>query len=440
MRKIIIIIAMFVLLPVSLAAQTNGSNSSYSRYGIGTLDEQSQTFNRGMGGVALGLRSGKCINIQNPASYSAIDSLSFLFDIGMSMQFGHLAGENSSVNVRNTSLSNVNAGFQVMKGLGMSFGFTPYSSIGYSFYNEGRVGSGYTTSKPITTTTSYTGSGGLRQAYIGAGWNPFSNLSIGANVSYLWGSYEHAMSQIFYEGSSSSTSYNSQNNTYLADIHSYKLDLGIQYPIRLNKSDYLTLGATYSLGHNLGGDATLYRYTSAGDSLTSTAKDAFSIPNTFGGGLSWTHDNQWVVAADVTYEKWGGCKLPIAETTASSINYNVRDDQYSNRTRYKFGLEYTPNQQNRNKYLQTVKYRLGFNYSTPYVKVNGAEGPTEYRVTAGLGLPLQSRKLTGRSFVNISAEWLLRKASASNLIDENYLMLNIGVTFNERWFLKWKIE
>lgn len=440
MKKIFIIAVMSLMLPVSMSAQISGSNSSYSRYGLGTLDEQSQTFNRGMGGVALGLRSGNRVNVQNPASYSAIDSLSFLFDLGMSLQYGHLADQNSSVNVRNTSFSNVNAGFRVIKGLGMSFGFVPFSSIGYSFESEGRVGSGFTTSKPITTKATYAGTGGLHQVYLGAGWNPFANLSIGANVSYLWGDYEHIMSQAFYEGSSTSSTYNSQSNKYIADINSYKLDFGIQYPIRLSKSDFLTVGATYSLGHGLSGDATLDRYTSAGDTISSTAKNAFSIPHTFGGGISWMHGSQWVVAADYLQEQWSGCKLPVAETTASSINYNVRTDQYINRTRVKFGVEYTPNSQNRNKYLQTVKYRLGFNYATPYVKVNGADGPTEYRLTAGLGLPLQTRKMSSKSIINVSAEWLLRKASSTSLIDENYLMLNVGVTFNERWFLKWKIE
>lgn len=431
---------MMAFLPLTMAAQTNGSNSSYSRYGLGTLAEQSQTFNRGMGGVALGLRSGNRINMQNPASYSAIDSLSFIFDLGMSLQYGHLSGEGSSVNVRNTSLSNVNAGFRVARGLGMSFGFVPFSTIGYNFQSEGRVGSGFTTSKPITTKTSYAGSGGIHQIYLGAGWNPIANLSVGANISYLWGEYEHSMSQVFYEGSTVSASYNSQNSTYSASINTYKINFGVQYPIRLGAGDFLTLAATYSLGHNIGNDATMNRYTSAKDTLSRTAKDAFSLPHTYGGGLTWMHNGQWIVAADVLHEQWSGCRLPVAETSASDIAYRVRNDQFMDRTVVRFGLEYTPNQLNRNKYLQTVKYRLGASLASPYTKVNGHDGPQEYRVTAGLGLPLQTRKLSGRSFVNVSAEWLMRKAGASNLVNENYLMLNLGVTFNERWFMKWKIE
>ena len=40
--------------------------------------------------------------------------------------------------------------------------------------------------------------------------------------------------------------------------------------------------------------------------------------------------------------------------------------------------------------------------------------------------------------VNISAQWVQR--SADGLIRENAFRLNLGITFNERWFMKWKLE
>ena len=43
-----------------------------------------------------------------------------------------------------------------------------------------------------------------------------------------------------------------------------------------------------------------------------------------------------------------------------------------------------------------------------------------------------------RSILNISAEW--QRRSADQLITENTFFFNIGLTFNERWFAKWKIE
>lgn len=441
MTKHSVILILLAMFPFSAIAQSNGNNSSYSRYGLGTLSEQSQTFNRGMGGVAMGMRNGKRVNMLNPASYSAIDSLTFLFDVGMSLQYGHLSSSSSSVNVRNTSFSNVNAGFRLAPGLGMSFGFVPFSSIGYNFKASSRVGNGYTTSKPITSMTKYTGNGGIHQVYLGAGWNPFAKLSIGANVSFLWGDYEHNMAQAFYEGTDAASNFNSQNNTYYASIYTYKVDFGLQYPIRLTDMDWLTLGATYSLGHDVSNDATLTRFTSANDTITRTANDAFSLPHTFGGGFAWTHKDQLLIAADVIHEMWDGCKLPTAGTDANNdLIYNARTDQFMNRTLCKLGLEFTPDAQERTKYAQTIKYRLGASFATPYTRVNGNDGPKEFRLTAGVGLPLTTRKMTGRSVINVSGEWLMRKASAKNLIDENYLMLNIGVTFNERWFMKWKIE
>lgn len=59
-------------------AQTNGSNSPYSRYGFGLLSDRAGGFNKGMSGLAYGMRYGNELNTKNPASYSSIDSLSFL--------------------------------------------------------------------------------------------------------------------------------------------------------------------------------------------------------------------------------------------------------------------------------------------------------------------------------------------------------------------------
>ena len=40
----------------------------------------------------------------------------------------------------------------------------------------------------------------------------------------------------------------------------------------------------------------------------------------------------------------------------------------------------------------------------------------------------------------IGLQWLRRSPSSQNLVTENYFVLNLGVTFNERWFMKFKIQ
>ncbi len=291
-------IALLLGLCTAVQAQTNGSNSSYSRFGLGSMNDQSQGFNRGMAGVAQGMRSGQKVNMLNPASYSAIDSLTFLFDVGMGVSYGHFKQGGSTANARNTTLDYVNAGARITKGLGMSFGFVPYSTIGYNFTTSARTGSTYTSSQTITSETTYYGNGGLHQMYFGLGWRPFADLSIGANVSYIWGDYNHSLAQTFYEGSSSSSNYSTLNSERSSQIHTYKVDLGVQYPIRLSRADWLCLGGTVGLGHTIGTEVEMLRYTSLGDSIETTTSNAFDLPYTISAGAAWNHQGRITIAAD----------------------------------------------------------------------------------------------------------------------------------------------
>ena len=80
MRKLIL--ATLLLGTVISVNAQSGTNSPYSQYGLGVLSDQTSGFNRGMNGVGLGFHEHNQINYLNPASYSAIDSLSFIFDAG----------------------------------------------------------------------------------------------------------------------------------------------------------------------------------------------------------------------------------------------------------------------------------------------------------------------------------------------------------------------
>ena len=61
--------------------------SPYSRFGYGTMRDYATSSQRSMGGVGYAMQSGRQINVMNPASYAAIDSLTFLFDMGISMSY-----------------------------------------------------------------------------------------------------------------------------------------------------------------------------------------------------------------------------------------------------------------------------------------------------------------------------------------------------------------
>lgn len=423
-------------------AQSNGSNSSYSRFGLGTLDDQSQGFNKGMSGLAIGQKAGNRVNMINPASYSSVDSLSFIFDMGMSLQCGNFKSGNNRINAYNTSLDYINAAFRVAPKFGVSFGFVPYSSIGYN-YTESSSQYDPTTGNTNASTVTYYGDGGIHELYIGAGWQPWKRLSIGANAGYLWGNYYHTLAQVLTSNNSTISGSNTLNRQYNADISTYKLDFGVQYDLIANKSDVVTIGALFGLGHNTGNEATLLNYSSNSDSTLYRVPNAFDLPYSFGAGFSWTHNKKFMIGADVHHERWANCKLPDITTTSTpngyqQLTYQSTTGAYLNRTKYIIGAEFQPDRYG-SKYVQRIQYKIGASYTTPYVKVNGMNGPSEMNVSAGVSLPILNG-INNRSVVNLSVQWTRVIPSVSSMITENYLKLNIGVTFNERWFMKWKIN
>ena len=84
-----------------------------------------------------------------------------------------------------------------------------------------------------------------------------------------------------------------------------------------------------------------------------------------------------------------------------------------------------------------MHYRAGVGYASPYLKVNGKDGPRELSASFGVGIPIVNG-YNNRSLLNISAEWV--NQSVTGLVKENMFRINVGLTFNERWFAKFKVE
>ena len=77
-RYIVLVVAMMM---VAGAWAQNATSSPSSRFGYGELNSNLPNAYRAMGGVGVGMRSNKAINPAQPASYTACDSMTFMFDI-----------------------------------------------------------------------------------------------------------------------------------------------------------------------------------------------------------------------------------------------------------------------------------------------------------------------------------------------------------------------
>lgn len=411
------------------AAAQSGTNSPYSQYGIGVLSDQSQGQSRGMGGVGIGLRSGDIVNSLNPASYSAVDSMTMAIDAGLSGQVTNFKEGGHKVNAYNADFEYIVATFRVRKKMGVGVGLLPYSNIGYNYTSTQKIGTSTTTS-----TSTFDGEGGLHQAFIGLGYKPVYGLSVGLNLSYLWGNYTRTVTI-----ANSDEYVKTMTRTYTANVTNYKLDLGVQWEHWLNPMNKLTLGAVYGLGHKLNADPQLTvtntdTQTSVSTTNTEEVSNGLSIPHSFGFGASLKHGNSLLIAADYSLQKWGALDFPVANNSDGS--YLLSSGQLKDRHHVALGAEWTPDPTKRSL-LKRMHYRLGASFNTPYIKVNGNDGPKEYGVSAGLGIPI-TNSWNNRSVLNISGQWV--HSNATGLIAENTFRINIGLTFNERWFIKWKVE
>ncbi len=416
-----------------LANAQSGTNSPYSQYGLGVLSDQTSGFNRGMNGVGLGFHEHNQVNYLNPASYSSLDSLTFIFDAGISGQVTNFEENGVKKNANNSNFEYVVAGFRACRNLGVSFGVIPFTNVGYNYSSSDWVNG---SDEGVYYTNTYNGEGGIHQVYVGAGWAPFKGLSVGANVSYVWGNYTRYIANSY-----SNAYYKTLTRTYSTQVNSYKVDLGVQYTHQIMKHDWLTVGVTYSPGHNLGASADMNivsanTQTSTTDTLSYSIAKAIELPDMFGVGLMWNHNNQWKVGVDYSLQKWGSLGYPSFEDNNGQGSYVLRKGIYQDRSKLNVGLQYCYGERSR-AFFKRVQYRAGASYATPYYKVNGYDGPKELSVSAGFGIPIVN-SYNNRSFLNISGQWV--KSSAKDLIKENTFRINIGFTFNEDWFKKWKMQ
>jgi len=432
MKKRIFASLLVGVMTVSVMAQISSTVSPYSQFGLGVLSDQSQGFNKGMGGLAMGLRGGGIINMQNPASYSAVDSLTMIFDLGISGQITNFKEGGKRVNGRTGSFDYGVGSFRLLRKVGVGFGIVPFSSIGYDYSHDEKVG----TSSNYTSEL-HSGDGGFTQAFAGLGWEMMKGLSVGFNFSYFWGRYDK---QILL--ASSDENVNTLTKSYSASVSSYKLDFGVQWQKLLKKYNLLTLGATVGIGHDLNEDAELWTSNVNVNSEkmsndTMRVANAFSLPFSFGVGATWCYQNSLTAGFDYQLQKWGSLKYP--KQNLQTGNYELMDGQLKDRHKVTLGVDWIPepNPMMRRKFLKRIHYRLGFSYATPYYKIDTADGPKELGVSAGLGIPIIN-SWNNRSTLNISAQWI--HSSAPNMVTENTFRINIGLTFNERWFAKWKVD
>jgi hypothetical protein len=384
-------------------------------FGIGDLFSGGYGRSVSMGGVGTPLFSTYSLSPSNPASYAAIAPSTFIFEVGMAGTWYKVSSSDNSYKKFDGNIRSIAIGFPVTKWWKMGLGINPISSIGYNIEQTNPVKNDSTYS-----TTIYKGEGGINSFYMNNSFQILKSFSVGAKVSYLFGSLDR-IRDIYSSNIISSTEYDEKNSWI---IHGFSFGVGAHYHKQINTNLLLYAGASYNFNTDFPADNKQFATLSVTKFLmtktdtvsnTSNGGSKIGIPQNFSVGASAILFQKLEFAFDYQIDSW------------SKTNFD--DQSYSDNKRYSFGLEYIPDAGS-SVYLKLVRYRAGFNYINSYLMYDN-QALRQMGASVGLGLPLKSGAV-----INLSLIYNHREVPNRDVLTENFLQVNLNFTFMANWFVK----
>jgi hypothetical protein len=407
-KKILIIVAFLVAIT---GFSQEATSSPYSFYGIGDIKFKGTVENHSMGGLSI-FRDSIHINLQNPASFSGLKLTTFT--VGGNQNESKLSTSTVDDSARRTTLDYLAVGLPFGK-YAFSFGLIPYSAIGYNIQSINAA---------KTEQNNYKGSGGLNKVYVGFGYNLNKNWSVGASFEYNFGKI--STNSIFTSSAQFSTQETNDSNGTGANFVT-----GIMYESSLKRKINYFGGITFTPQSVLAFESTrTIRSQSAvfdnsivlsGDEINSK----INLPNKLTIGFGFGQIRKWQIGAELVWKQSSNFGNRFTSTNSS----------YENSSKFIFGGYYIPKYNSFRSYFERITYRGGLNYQNTGLVVNG-KSINEQNISIGFGLPL------GGTFSNLNfgAEYGKRGTRLAGLIQEKYFNFSIALTFNDRWFVKRKID
>ena len=387
-----------LLLCASLQAQNN-THSPFSRFGYGELNDNIPGAYRALGGIGIGMRDPRVINPSQPASYTVVDSTTFMFDLAASGLWNGYQDASGARNRGNGNLEDLTMQFPIWKHyIGMSLGLNPYSMVGYDFTLSDSINSDYHYAR------TYYGDGGITQIYGGLSFNILNWFAAGANIYYMFGDVTNNRGITFTEIASTVTEV---SKIHVSDV---RFRTGAQFFHTFERHSF-SVGAIFEAKSALNGS-----FSKVGDGDTLSFNDSIpsDLPMVWGVGAMYSYGGRFMISADYTRYCW------------AQARYFDQALQLQDRQKIAVGFEYTHNPLGR-RYIDHMPWRVGFAMSDPYIRqIPGRE----YLVSVGTAFPLPNVGTT----INASIEYGHR--GTADLLKENYLRFTLNVSVRENWFFK----
>jgi hypothetical protein len=145
-----------------------------------------------------------------------------------------------------------------------------------------------------------------------------------------------------------------------------------------------------------------------------------------GIGAAFGQSKKWMVGAEFT---------AIGSGSQNNRFEDIPNTSYENGFRCVLGGYYVPKYNSFSDYWKRITYRAGFRADKTGLVVNG-KSIEDTAATLGFGFPLNSTF----SNINLGIEYGKRGTRDGGLVEENYLNFSVGLSFNDRWFVRRKYE
>lgn len=390
----------------------NTFSSPYSVYGLGMLNKRTSSLNRAMGGAGIAVRDELNINAVNPASYSAIVSpVSHVFEAGFYVESNRYTKSTLAESQTNGGLNNLSYWFKFKPWWASTLGLSPFSSVSYTITTEKELGAGE------EADYIYEGSGNITQLYWGNSFMLHKNLSVGVNLSFLFGSIHKTESV---SARSIPTKLTLDNKVY---TNKFDADFGIQYSIPFGKRT-VVLGAIYNNGLSLTGKSTAYLYTQLSDTLNSWSKKSlrYTLPPTAGAGIA-LQSSRSILTTDVRFEQWTKAEFPDSE-----------DLRFSDTWTMSAGYAYLGNP-NGDRFLDLLSFKTGFYWQNYYLNLKGLSLPN-WGLSAGFSIPV----FDGKSSIGVTYSFDKLGTTQNNLILQQSQKVMVDVVIRDLWGVRRKFD
>jgi long-subunit fatty acid transport protein len=388
-----------VLLYATIGLAQQGSKSPYSFFGIGDLRFRGTNENRIMGGIAM-MADSIHLNLQNPAAYSKLRLTTYA--LGVTYNSIQFETEDANANTDNATLDYLSMAFPVSKKMGLGFGFMPFSSVGFELQNTDTIAG---------SVSQFEGTGGVEGNY---NFGDIENQNTIAFDNVQFGSRESNRS----------------------DLYGFSYTLGVHHQIKTKKGLEISSSLTYSPEINLTSEnrrtlsTVIFSATGVGfpvDSLKIDVPDTdLVIPQMISIGSGIGKPRKWFAGVQYTN---------VESKNFTNRFINVGNVSFENSSRIAAGGYFIPKYNSFTSYLSRVVYMAGIRYEETGIVIND-QSIDDFGISFGLGLPVSG--IQSFSNANIGFEFGQKGTTTNGLVKEKYFNIRIGLSFNDRWFVKRK--